>query len=171
MATALEATGSAIGFLGGWLRDRLASIGGLLGDPEQYEGRRQQGEEMEEDWQEAEAIPLEGHHRAGGKCKGAGPAGGRTEQLLSGALMVAMVIIAIVMLRRCGQSVVMRPQSVSEAGDIKITLSINRSLQGIGPTPEAGPRLPVAHHKRGMVAAAGGPAYGLAPAPTTTTKD
>ena len=107
VATALEATGSAIGFLGGWLRDRLASIGGLSGDPEQYEpeqyeGCRQQGEGVE-DWEEAR---VDGHQQqAGGRRKGARQGGGRTEQLLSGALMVAMMIIAIVVLRRCGQNV------------------------------------------------------------------
>ena len=100
MASALEATGSAFGFLGGWLRERLASIG-LSGD----EGLSQQQREQQDTDGAAVAAgtrPSQCGKEGGrgyGKRAGAGPPPPQ-QHILQGVLMVAIMVVAIVVLRR-----------------------------------------------------------------------
>ena len=97
VATALEATGSAFGFLGGWLRERLASIG-LSGD----EGlSQQQWEQQDTDGATVAAGTrrVKEGGRGYGKRAGAGPPPPQ-QHILQGVLMVAIMVVAIVVLRR-----------------------------------------------------------------------
>lgn len=102
VATVLEATGSAIGFLGGWLRDRLEEI---LPHPEPEaataEGGRYYHQQVSVDEPLTESDTAGNVHgddrpKAGGN-RGKNAAG----KLFQGALMVAVMVVALMVLRRC----------------------------------------------------------------------
>ena len=94
VATALEATGSALGFFGGWLRDRLNDLLPPHDQQQQQATRHQQDAPDRCHSTGTAGTPRGGSYlAAGGISRGTG-------KLLQSALMVAVMVVVLVVLRR-----------------------------------------------------------------------
>ena len=97
VVTALQATGSAFNFLGGWLRDRMPFLqhGG-----EQQEKEAMAAEGVEGQGQDSKAGAATGSRRGGRAVAEEEEEESAGVKLLKGALAVAVLVVALMLFRR-----------------------------------------------------------------------
>ena len=104
MVTALQATGSAFNFLGGWLRDRMPFLqhGGEQQEKEAMAAAAAEGAlEGQEQGQDSKAGAAIGNRRGGGRAvPGEEEEESAGVKLLKGALAVAVLVVALMLFRR-----------------------------------------------------------------------
>ena len=105
VVTALQATGSAFNFLGGWLRDRMPFLQHGGEQQEQYQreaaAAAEGALEGQEQGQDSKAGAAIGNRRGGGRAiPGEEEEESAGVKLLKGALAVAVLVVALMLFRR-----------------------------------------------------------------------